>query len=48
VKEKHRLRVMLEQGAEEVIWILTLVTGGRRKLNNEELHDLYPSPNIGQ
>jgi hypothetical protein len=22
------------------------VTGGRRKLHNEELHNLYPSPNI--
>jgi hypothetical protein len=22
------------------------VTRGRRKLHNEELHDLYPSPNI--
>jgi hypothetical protein len=33
-----------EQDAEKNIW--TAVTGVWRKLNNEELHDLYYSPSI--
>jgi hypothetical protein len=36
-----------EQGAEEDIWTKRdEVTGGWRKLHNEELHDLYSSPSI--
>jgi hypothetical protein len=44
--EEHRLRVL----ENRVLRILGLngdeVTGGWRKLHNEELHDLYTSPSI--
>jgi hypothetical protein len=36
-----------KQGAEENIWTQD-VAGGWKKLNNEELHNLYASPNIAR
>jgi hypothetical protein len=41
--EKHRLRVF---GKRVLRRIFGSVTGGSRKLNNEELHNLYPWPSI--
>jgi hypothetical protein len=38
---KHRLRVLRIFGPKR-----DEVTGGWRKLHNEELHDFYSSPNI--
>jgi hypothetical protein len=34
-----------EQGAEKNIWTLEEVAGGWRKLEYEEFHNLYASPN---
>jgi hypothetical protein len=47
LKEEHRLRV-LENRALRRIFAPKRdeVTGGWRKLHNEELHDLYSSPSI--
>jgi hypothetical protein len=39
LREKHRLKT-LENGAEDE------VTGGWRKLHNDELHNLHSSPSI--
>ena len=41
MREEHRLRVLRIFGAKR-----DGITGERRKLHNEELHDLYCSPNI--
>jgi hypothetical protein len=41
LREEHRLRVF-----ESRVLRRTLVTGGWRKLHNEELHNLYSSPSI--
>jgi hypothetical protein len=45
---QHRLRAFEnKQGAEEDIWPKRdEVAGGRKKLHNEELRDLYSSPSI--
>jgi hypothetical protein len=40
------LLLLLLQGAEEDIWKRDNVTEEWRKLNNEELRDLYSSPSI--
>jgi hypothetical protein len=47
LKEEHRLRVF----ENRLLWIIfgpkrDEVTGGCRKLHNEELYNLYSSPNI--
>jgi hypothetical protein len=47
LREEHRLRV----SENRVLWRLfepkrDEVTGGRKKLHNEELHNLYCSPSI--
>jgi hypothetical protein len=45
-EEEHILRIS-ETGAEESMWIKgEEVRGSWRKLHNEELHNLYSSPNI--
>jgi hypothetical protein len=45
--EGHKLR-MFENGVVRRIFGVKRenVTGGRRKVHNEELHNLYPSPEI--
>jgi hypothetical protein len=47
VREKHKLRVF----ENRVLTIIfgpkwDVVTGGWRKVHNEELHDLYSSPSV--
>jgi hypothetical protein len=47
LREEHRLRVL----ENRVLWRIfgperDVVMGGRRKLHNEELHDLYSLPSI--
>jgi hypothetical protein len=42
LKEEHRLRVLRKKFGPK----RDEVTGGWRKLHNEELHNLYSSPNI--
>jgi hypothetical protein len=42
LREVHRLRVLRRIFVPK----RDEVTGGRRKLHNEELHDLYSSPSI--
>jgi hypothetical protein len=41
LREEHRLRMLRIFGPKR-----DEVTGGWRKLNNEELHNLYSSPSI--
>jgi hypothetical protein len=44
---KHRLRVFENKVMRRIFEPKRdEVTGGRRKLHNEELHDLYSSPSI--
>jgi hypothetical protein len=45
LREEHRLRVF-ENTAQENVRIEDGITRGWRKLNNEELHNLYASPII--
>jgi hypothetical protein len=46
LREEHKLKVF-ENGAEEIFGPKRDgVTGGWRKLHNEELHNLYSLPNI--
>jgi hypothetical protein len=47
LREEHRLRA-LENRVLRIIFgpKKDKVTGGRRKLHNEELHNLYSSPSI--
>jgi hypothetical protein len=40
------IHVLCEQGTEENIWTGDEMTGGWRKLHNEELYKLYSSPSI--
>jgi hypothetical protein len=47
VKEEHRLKVFENRMLKGIFGPKRdEVTGGRRKLHNEELHNLYSSPNI--
>jgi hypothetical protein len=47
LREEHRLRVFKNRVLRRIIGPKRdEVTGGWRKLHNEELHNLYPSPSI--
>jgi len=47
LREESRLRVCENRVLRRIFWPKRdEVTGGWRKLHNEVLHDLYPSPNI--
>jgi hypothetical protein len=47
VREEHRLRVFENRLLRRIFGPKTdEVTGGRRRLNNQELHNLYVSPRI--
>jgi hypothetical protein len=47
LKEEHRLRVCEKRVLRRIFGPKRdEVTGGWRKVRNEELHDLYPSPSI--
>jgi hypothetical protein len=50
IKEGSQTEGVREQGTEENIWTEKRdeVKRGWRKLHNEELHNLYSSPNIIQ
>jgi hypothetical protein len=44
--EEHRLRVLEKRVLRKIFGPKRDEDGSRRKLHNDELHDLYPSPNI--
>jgi hypothetical protein len=47
VREEHKLRVFENRVLRRIFGPKRdEVTGGRRKLRNEELHNLYSSPSI--
>jgi hypothetical protein len=47
VREEHKLRVFENRVLRRIFGAKRDgVTGGRRKLHNEELHNLYSSPSI--
>jgi hypothetical protein len=46
LREEHRLRVFENRLLRIFAQKWDGVTGGWRKLHNEELHNLYPSPSI--
>jgi hypothetical protein len=47
LREEHRLRVFENRVLRRILGPKRdEVTGGWRKLHNEELHGLYPSPSI--
>jgi hypothetical protein len=47
--EEHRLRVFVNRVLRRIFGQKREeVTGGRRKLHNEGLHDLYSSPSISR
>jgi hypothetical protein len=47
LREEHRLRVFENRGLRRIFrWKRDEVTGGWRKLHNEEIHNLYSSPRI--
>jgi hypothetical protein len=46
LREEHRLRVLTNRALRIFGTMRDEVTGGWRKLHNEELHNLYSSPSI--
>jgi hypothetical protein len=47
LRKEHRLRRLANRVPRRIFRLKRdKVTGGRRKLHNEELRDLYPSPSI--
>jgi hypothetical protein len=47
VREEHKLRVFENRVLRRIFGLKRgKVMGGRRKLHNEELHNLYSSPSI--
>jgi hypothetical protein len=47
LREEHRLRIFENRVLRRIFGLKRdEVTGGWRKLHNEELHDLYSSPSI--
>jgi hypothetical protein len=47
LREEHRLRMFENRVLRRIFEPRRdEVTGGRRKLHNEELHDLYSSPSV--
>jgi hypothetical protein len=47
VREEHKLRVFENRVLRRIFGLeCDGVTGGWRKLHNEELHNLYPPPSI--
>jgi hypothetical protein len=47
LREEHRLRVLEDRVLRRMFGPKKdEVSGGRRKLHNKELHDLYSSPSI--
>jgi hypothetical protein len=46
LREEHRLRVFENRVLKIFESKRVEVTGGWRKLHNEELHDLYPTPSV--
>jgi hypothetical protein len=47
LREEHRVRVFENRVLKRIFeWKRDKVRGGWRKLHKEELHNLYPSPNV--
>jgi hypothetical protein len=47
LREEHRLRVFENRVLRRIFGPMREeVSGGRRRLHNEELHNLYSSPNV--
>jgi hypothetical protein len=42
---KTQIEAVPEHSAEENVWTKEEVAGGWRRLHNEELHNVYDSPN---
>jgi hypothetical protein len=46
LREEHRLRVFENRVLRRIFGPKRVEDGSWRKLHNDELHSLYPSPNI--
>jgi hypothetical protein len=47
IKEEHKLRMFESRVLMRIFWLqMEELTRGWRKGNNEELHNLYSSPNV--